>query len=107
MPLGSIGGYSLPYYTKENILTKYMIFKNFENDATLLQYLPSNPNLKTILREFLLCILANVRREKYALMYAKYKEMKAQRSTVWNKIYKAQITNEFKNGLNNFSPVNL
>ena len=107
MPLGSIGGYSLPYYTKENILTKAMIFKNFENDATLLQYLPSNPNLKTIPREFLLCILANVRREKYALMYAKYKEIKAQRSTVGNKIYKAQITNEFKNGLNNFSPVNL
>ena len=63
MPLGSIGGYSLPYYTKENILTKAMIFKNFENDATLLQYLPSNPNLKTIPREFLLYILANVRRE--------------------------------------------
>ena len=40
-------------------------------------------------------------------MYAKYKEIKAQRSTVGNKIYKAQITNEFKNGLNNFSPVNL
>ena len=87
-----------------------MIFKNFENDAILLQYLPSNPNLKTIPREFLFCLLANIRREKYTLMYANYKEIKAKKSTVGNKVYKvykAQITNEFKNGLNNFSPVNL
>jgi len=84
-----------------------MIFKIFENDAILLQYLPSNPNLKTIPREFLLCLLANIRREKYALLYSKYKEIKAQRTTVGNKVYKAQITNEFKNGLDNFSPINL
>ena len=84
-----------------------MLFKIFENNAILLQYLPSNPNLKTIPREFLLCLLASIRREKYTLLYLKYKEIKAQRSTVGNKVYKAQITNEFKNGLDNFSSVNL
>lgn len=84
-----------------------MIFKNFEEDEILLQYLPNMPNLKTIPREFLLSVLANIRREKYASMYAKYKEIKAQRTTVGNKVYKAQITNEFKNGLSNFSPINL
>lgn len=107
LPLGSIGGYSLPYYTKENILTKSMIFKIFEEDDALLQYLPDKPNLKTIPRDFLLCVMANIRREKYASMYAKYKDIKAQRSTVGNKVYKAQITNDFKNGLNHFSPINL
>lgn len=86
----------MPYYTKENILTKAMIFKQFEGDEVLLQYLPDIPNLKTIPREFLLCVMANIRREKYALMYSKYKEIKAQRTTVGNKVYKAQITNEFK-----------
>lgn len=84
-----------------------MLFKIFENNGILLQYLPSNPNLKTIPREFLLCLLASIRREKYTLLYLKYKEIKAQRSTVGNKVYKAQITNEFKNGLDNFSSVNL
>ena len=107
MQLGSIGGYYLPYYTKENFLTKTMIFKEFEGDQILLQYLPGNPNINTISREFLLCILANIRREKYANMYSKYKEIKAQRSTVGNKIFKAQITNESINGLHNFTPVNL
>ena len=76
LPLGSIGGYSLPYYTKENVLTKEKIFENFVGDGTLLQYLPDNVNLKTIPRDFLLCVIANVRRDKYAAMYTKYKGIK-------------------------------
>lgn len=97
----------MPYYTKEKMLTKEMIFKYFEEDQELLQYLPSEPKLKSIPRELLLSIMANVRRAKYAEIYSKYKEIKSQKSTIGNKIYCAQITNEFKEGLNNFRPINL
>lgn len=107
LPLGSIGGYLLPYYTKENVLTKRMIFQNFIGDPELMMYLPNEPKIQTIPREFLLSVLANVKRDKYAQMYAKYKEIKIQRSTVGKKIYQAQITNEFKTGLQNFLPINL
>ena len=107
LPLGSIGGYFLPYYTKENVLTKEKIFENFVGDRTLLQYLPDNANLKTIPCEFFLCVIANVRKNKYAAIYTKYKEIKAQRSTVGKQVYRAQIINEFRNGLNNFTPINL
>lgn len=107
LPLGSIGGYLLPYYTKERVLTKQVLFQEFIGDDELLKYLPDNPKLATIPREFLLSILANVKREKYAKLYTQYKQIKVQRSTVGNKIYKAQITNEFSNGLKNFAPINL
>ena len=94
-----MGGYHLPYYTKENLFTKDMLFKIFLNDADLLRYIPNNPNLRAIPRDFLLSVLANIRREKYAQLYSKYKEMKTERSTGSNKIYKAIITNEFLTGL--------
>ena len=70
-------------------------------------YLPSDPKLETIPREFLLSVLANVKREKYAQMYTKYKQIKMERSTVGKKLYQAQITNTFKAGLQNFCPINL
>ena len=83
-----------------------MIFQLFDNDAELLKYIPSEPNLKAIPRDFLITILANIRRDKYAKLYAKYKEIQAEKSTGGNKIYKAQITNQFFAGLQNFVPVN-
>ena len=89
------------------MLTKDIIFQLFNSDTELLKYIPSEPNLKVIPRDFLLTILANIRRDKYANLYAKYKEIQAERSTGGNKIYKAQITNQFFNGLQNFVPVNL
>ena len=55
----------------------------------------------------MLSILANVKREKYAKLYTQYKQIKVQRSTVGNKIYKAQITNEFNNGFKNLGKINL
>ena len=88
-------------------MTKQVLFQNFIGDDELLSYLPDNPKLQTIPREFLLSILANVKREKYARLYAQYKQIKVQRSTVGNKVYRAQITNDFKNGLKNFTPINL
>ena len=84
-----------------------MIFQIFLGDVDLLRYIPANANLKTIPRDFLLSVLANIKREKYAKLYSKYKKIKSERSTEWNKIYKAQITNQFFTGLQNFTPVNL
>ena len=83
-----------------------MIFQLFNSDTELLKYIPSEPNLKDIPRDFLLTILANIMRDKYAQLYSKYKEIQAERATRGNKIYKAQITNQFFNGLQNFVPVN-
>ena len=56
-----------------------MIFKIFSNDADLLRYIPNNPYLRAIPRDFLLSVLANIRKEKYAQLYSKYKEMKAEK----------------------------
>ncbi len=84
-----------------------MIFQDFLADEELMKYLPNEPKLETIPREFLLSVLANVKREKYAKLYTKYKEIKVQRSTVGKKLYQAKITNDFKNGLQNFYPINL
>ena len=84
-----------------------MIFEKFQGDDELLRYLPNDCKLQTIPREFLLSILANIRREKYANLYSKYKQIKTQRSTTGKKVYAAQITNEFMAGLQNFSPINL
>ena len=84
----------MPYYTKENILTKNTIFQNFVGDQELMMYLPNNPKLEAIPREFLLSVLANIKRDKYAAMYGKYKEIKIQRSNISKKVYQAQITNE-------------
>ena len=84
-----------------------MIFQLFNSDNELLKYIPSEPNLKAIPRDFLLTILANIRRDKYAQLYSKYKEIQAERSTGGNKIYRAQITNQFFTGLQNFVPLNM
>ena len=84
-----------------------MIFQNFSDDKELLKYIPNNPNLQNIPRELLLSILVNVKREKCVKLYSKYKEIKMQRSTTNNKIYKAYITNQFLNGLHNFASVNM
>lgn len=54
---------------------------------------------------FLLSVLGNVKHEKYDKMYAKYKEIKIQRSTVRKKQYKAKLTIEFKARLKNFCAI--
>ena len=93
--LGSIGGYQLPYYTKEQVLTKKKIFEIFERDQNLLKYLPDNPKLDAIPREYLLSILANVKREEYAKLYSAYKEIKSQRSTIGKKYTKLKFQTNF------------
>ena len=84
-----------------------MIFEIFTGDQDLLQYIHTDANIRANTRDFLLNILANIRREKYTQLYSKYKEIKAEKTTGGNKIYKAQITNQFFTGLQNFTPINM
>ena len=65
---------------KENVLTKEKIFENFVGDGTLLQYLRDNANLKTIPRDFLLCVIAlciiNIKESKEVQCESKFIEPK-------------------------------
>ena len=70
----------LPYYKKEKVLTKNKIFQNFIGDADLMRYIPDNPKLATIPREFFVSILANIKREKYAALYSRYRQIKVERT---------------------------
>ena len=52
-----------------------------------MRYIPDNPKSATIPREFLLSILANIKREKYAALYSRYKQIKEERAIGWKKIW--------------------
>ena len=100
-------GFNVPYYTKNNKLTKENIFKKFIGDNELLSYLPDNSSPAYISREFLLSVLFYDNREKYLELYQQYKEIEIQKSTTGNKKFVAIITDEMKNLLQNYQPINL
>ena len=102
-----MGGFSFPYYSKSKRLTKEHIFKIFQENNNLLQYLPDHPDLRTIPREFLLSVLFYEDREKYLDLYEEYKEIQIQKSTTGNKKFIAKITTEQLGYLRNYQPVNL
>ena len=60
LPLGCAGGFNIPYYSKNKQLTKDDIFKEFVGDDNLLSYIPDEPDIKSISREFLLSVLMQV-----------------------------------------------
>ena len=76
MKLGQIGGYDIPYFSKENILTKSNIIAQFTGDEELSKYIPDQCNSSTVTRSFLLSLLFNIRRDKYLELYNKYKQKK-------------------------------
>ena len=100
-------GFNVPYYTKNNKLTKENIFKKFIGDNELLSYLPDNSSPAYISREFLLLVLFYDNREKYLELYQQYKEIEIQKSTTGNKKFVAIITDEMKNLLQNYQSINL
>ena len=81
LPLGCFGGFNLPFYTKSKKLTKEYIYIKFQNDNNLLSYLPDNPSLSSLTREFLLCVLFYGNREKYLELYEECKNIQIQKST--------------------------
>ena len=66
-----------------------MIFQIFTEDQNLLKYLSDNPKLDAIPREYLLSILANIKRVEYENKYIKLK--------FWMSLL---------NGLKQFMPIN-
>ena len=102
LKLGQIGGYSLPYFSKTKNLTKDHIIQQFVNDKELLEYLPDSLDKSTITRDFLLALLFNVKRDKYAKLYNIYKNQAANNAIGNGKIYQVEVKNIFAENINNF-----
>ena len=98
-----IGGYELPYFSKQKLLTKDHIISQFIGDEELLKYLPDQLNKSTVTREFLLALLFNVRNDKYLNLYNTYKQEKSNRQFCNGKVYKVSITNKFANEISEYS----
>jgi len=88
-------------------LTKEHIFSKFVNDNNLLSYLPDNAPLTSISREFLLSVLFYGDRDKYLDLYEEYKNIQIQKSTTGNRKFTAIITDEMRELLKNYNPVDL
>ena len=107
LPIGCLGGFNFPYFSKNKLLTKEDIFKLFAGDENLLSYLPDNPDVRSLSREFLLSVLFFGARDKYLTLYEKYKDIQFQKTTTGNKKFIAKISDEMLEHLKNFQPVNL
>ena len=105
LPLGCLGGFNIPYYTKEKILTKQHIYSQFIGDTDLKMYVPDDLKLSAITRELLLAILFYIKREKYLALYALYKKTKLQRATTGSKIFDIKIDPSYIDKLNNYTSV--
>ena len=90
-----MGGFNLPYYTKEKLLTKEHIFSQFKDDEELQKYIPTGVKISSLTRDLLLSILAYIKKEKYLLFYGIYKTTKLQRSTTGSKNYDIKIEQDF------------
>ena len=100
--MGQVGGYDLPYFSKEKLLTKNDIIIQFNNDPELAEYLPDHASSGTITRSFLLALLYNVKREKYMKLYESYKQHKKQISIGNKKIYHININDYFIDKFKNY-----
>ena len=105
MKLGQIGGYDLPYFSKDKLLTKKHIISLFDNDAELakyLKYLPNKINPSTVTRSFLLALLFNVKKDKYLSLYGLYKKKQKESSTTGGKSYNVSIAQSFLPYIENY-----
>lgn len=107
LPLGYLGGYNLPYYTKSKKLTKAHIFEKFINTPNLLSYLPDNLRLTSITREFLLSVLFYGNRGKYLDLYEEYKETEIKKNNTGNKKYAAIVTDKIRDLMREYNPIDL
>ena len=88
-------------------MTKEDIFKKFVGDENLLVFIPDDPDIKSISREFLLSVLFYASRDKYLSLYEQYKDLELQRSTTGNRKFIAKISEEMLLNLKNYNPVNI
>ena len=70
-------------------------------------FIPDDPDVKSISREFLLSVLFYASRDKYLSLYEKYKDLEMQRSTTGNRKFIAKISEEMLTNLRNYNPVNI
>ena len=73
----------------------------------MLSFLPDNPDVRGLSREFLLSVLFFAARQKYLLLYEKYKDIQIQKTTTGNKKFIAKISEQMLDNLKKFKPVNL
>ena len=99
------GGYNIPYFSKSNILAKSNIIESFTDDYDLKDYIPDRYNPSTVIREFLLSLLFNVKRDKYLTLYNTYKRKKIEQSTTSGKIYEIDANSSFASELNKYITV--
>ena len=69
--------------------------------------MPDNVRLTSLTREFLLSVLFYGNRDKYLDLYEEYKDIEIQKSTTGNKKYVANITDEMKDLLAQYNPIDL
>ena len=100
-----MGGFNIPYFSKERILTKQHIFQQFVGDDELQKYLPNNLKLTSITRELLLSILFYVKRDKYLNLYGIYKTKKVERAINGIKVYNVKIKDELFDKLQTYTSV--
>ena len=100
-----MGGFNIPYFSKERILTKQHIFQQFVGDDELQKYLPNNLKLTSITRELLLSILFYVKRDKYLNLYGIYKTKKVEKAINGIKVYNATIKDDLFDKLKTYTIV--
>ncbi len=104
--IGCLGGYNIPYFSKNKVLTKQYIFDLFIDDIELKKYIPDELKLHSITRELLLSILACVRKDKYLHLYSIYKQIKVERTTGNNKLFSLNIDENYLKKLSEYRCVN-
>lgn len=69
--------------------------------------MPDNVRLTSLTHEFLLSVLFYGNRDKYLDLYEEYKDIEIQKSTTGNKKYVAFVTDEMKDLLAQYNPIDL
>ena len=103
--MGSVGGFSLPYFTKKKALRKADIIQKFQNDLNLLSYIPDDIKINSLNRDFLLSILMTGNQGKYFELYKQYKDILSEKDNKRLQKYMLHISDELKDKLRGYNPV--
>lgn len=102
LPLGMMSGFSFSYYTKTRQFTKQHLVTFFQNDLELQSYIPTDIKISSLNREYLLSVLAYVRKDTWMDLYNQYKEKLSMANyTKWEN-YGIDIEPDMKERIKNF-----
>ena len=105
MALGSIGGFELPYFTKNKALRKIDIIEKFKDDQNLMSYIPDDIKINSLNRNFLLSVLMTGNQAKYFALYQQYKDIMAEREDKRLQKYAIPISDTLKKKLMEYNPI--